>query len=267
MVWDGASKGLELLRSRPDDLPRRSFVILFSDGRDSNSIQSLAEVIDLANGGPNEARIPIFTVGYSGFGGRGLEDLEALSSDTGASAFNATSPGQLRRYYDEIWKRMVHSFVLRYPSELDGERHKIEVSIGSRSDAREADYPAIGSPIWPLVLGVVLLIGAGVAGFRFLPIRAPGRLVFEGGARSGQSVALRGRKLRIGALEENDLVLNYPTISRYHAQLLIQGSQVEIEDLGSKNGTYVNGIPIRARSQLHLGDRVKFGDIEMAFRR
>jgi Mg-chelatase subunit ChlD len=267
MVWDGASKGLILLRSRSDDLPRRSFMILFSDGRDSNSIHSLDEVIDLANGGANEARIPIFTVGYSGFGGRGLEDLEALSSATGASAFSAASPSQLGRYYDEIWKRMVRSFVIRYPGELDGKRHKVEVTIGSRSDARAADTPDIGSSLWPLIIGIVLLVGAGVAGLRFLPLRTPGRLIFEGGTRSGHSVALRGRKLRIGALEENDLVLNYPTISRYHAQLLIAGSQVEIEDLGSKNGTYVNGTPIRARSQLHLGDRVKFGDVEMVFRR
>jgi Mg-chelatase subunit ChlD len=267
LVWDGAGKSIELLRKRPANLPRRSFVILFSDGRDSSSGHSLAEVIDAAQGEPGEGRIPIFTIGYSRFGGTGLDSLDELSRGSGASSFQAEKPAELERFFDEIWKRMTQSFVIRYPADMDGMRHTIEVTIDDHSDSREVVFPEIKPLIWPWVggAGVLLTIGAGV--WFFARSRSAGRLIFEGGARSGQSVTLTGKKLRVGALEENDLVLNFPTISRYHAQLHLRGSKVEVEDLGSKNGTLINGTLIRTRSELSPGDRLRFGDVEMLYRR
>ena len=267
LVWDGAARAVELLRLRPAGLPRRAFVILFSDGRDSNSLHSLEEVSDLARGGPNEARAPIFTIGYSRFGGSGLESLEQLAQATGASAFQAASPAELSRFFDEIWKRMTHSFVVRYDGDMDGLRHSIEVTIEDRADSREVDYPDMGAPVWPWLLGLLAVLAAGAGGFFLLQSRTAGKLVFEGGPRSGQVVPLQGSKLRVGALEENDIVLNFSTVSRFHARLQVRGGRLEIEDLGSRNGTFVNGTPLRVPGELQPGDRVRFGDVEMVYRK
>jgi hypothetical protein len=267
MVWDGANRAVELLRTRPPGLPSRGFVILFSDGRDSSSVHGLDEVIDLARGGAGAGRTPVFTIGYSRFGGAGLENLDRLAHGTGAASFQASSPDELARFYDEIWKRMTGSFVVTYPGDMDGTRHTVQVTVGSRSESREADYPEISASIWPWVVGGGLVVLVGVGALFALRLRGAGRLVFEEGAQSGRQVPLRPGRLRIGALEENDLVLNVPTVSRFHAQLHVRGGRVEIEDLGSKNGTFVNGVALRTRSVLSPGDRLRVGDVELVYRK
>jgi uncharacterized protein YegL len=267
LVWDGAEKGVELLRERPEDLPRRAFVILFSDGRDSNSVHALSEVIDIARGQQGEGRIPIFTIGYSRFGGTGLENLDELSLGTGASSFQAVSPEELGRFFNEIWKRMTQSFVVTYPTAMDGVLHTIDVTIEDRSDSRDAIYPDISTPIWPWILGLIVLLAGGAGGYLFLQSRSAGQLVFEGGTRSGQIVPIKGSAIRIGALDENELVLNFPTISRYHAKVHVKGGAIEVEDLGSRNGTFVNGTMIRVRCEVNPGDRLRFGDVEMVYRK
>lgn len=50
--------------------------------------------------------------------------------------------------------------------------------------------------------------------------------------------------LRVGRTPDNDIVLNDPSVSRSHLELKIDGNKVTITDLGSSNGTYVNGIRI-----------------------
>jgi class 3 adenylate cyclase len=66
--------------------------------------------------------------------------------------------------------------------------------------------------------------------------------------------------IRVGRGRDNDLVLDYPTVSGYHAQILISQVGAEIEDLGSMNGTALNevGNKIR-RSPLRPSDVVFFG--------
>jgi hypothetical protein len=266
LVWDGVNKGIELLRARPAELPKRGFVIAFSDGRDSNSSHELSEVIGLAIGGPGEGRVPVFTIGYSRFGGTGLGFLDELARGTSASFFEAKSANEMSRFFDEIWKRMTRSLVVTYPAEMDGARHTINVTIGERSDTREVDYPEISRPVWPWLLGLTLLAAAAAASLFFVRSRTAGRLIFEGGNRSGQAVEIKGPKMRLGALEDNEIVLNYPTISRYHAQIFVRSGNLEIEDMGSKNGTFINGTLIRTRSEIRSGDRLRFGDVEMIYR-
>jgi predicted component of type VI protein secretion system len=50
--------------------------------------------------------------------------------------------------------------------------------------------------------------------------------------------------LKVGRTPDNDVVLNDPSVSRSHLELKIDGNKVTISDLGSSNGTYVNGIRI-----------------------
>ncbi len=55
--------------------------------------------------------------------------------------------------------------------------------------------------------------------------------------------------LTIGRLHLNDVVLSHPTISNIHAQIFFRREKLFIRDLGSKNGTYINGFPL-ANGQL-----------------
>ena len=54
------------------------------------------------------------------------------------------------------------------------------------------------------------------------------------------------------------------TISRNHLEILVEKYQVIIQDLGSTNGTLVNGVPVE-RAHLRPGDRIVLGDVELVY--
>ncbi len=56
------------------------------------------------------------------------------------------------------------------------------------------------------------------------------------------------------------------TVSRRHARISIAGIDVAIEDLGSKNGTYVGGERLSAAVQLKDGDEIRTGSVVLRFR-
>jgi two-component system, NtrC family, response regulator AtoC len=68
----------------------------------------------------------------------------------------------------------------------------------------------------------------------------------------------RGR-ITFGRGAEADVRLVLPSISRLHMGLTVRGDQVELADLGSRNGTRVDGAPIGAPHVLQLGQQVSFG--------
>jgi FHA domain/Domain of unknown function (DUF1707) len=72
------------------------------------------------------------------------------------------------------------------------------------------------------------------------------------------------RALVIGRSPDCDLVLSHPTISRRHAQLRPRQQGWELLDLGSTNGTRVNGWPLGVPQAVHAGDVVSFGALSLA---
>lgn len=66
--------------------------------------------------------------------------------------------------------------------------------------------------------------------------------------------------MRVGREPGNDLVINEDSVSRFHAVLWAEGDDVSVHDLGSINGTHVNGQRITAPQRVRIGDRVRFGD-------
>jgi len=64
-------------------------------------------------------------------------------------------------------------------------------------------------------------------------------------------------ELIVGRAAECDLALADPFLSRQHARLVRRGESVEVEDLGSSNGTRVNGEPVTARSPVRPGDVIQ----------
>lgn len=262
VLFDGIHRAAELARYG-FDLPSRAFVIVFSDGRDGGSSRSLDQVIQLAKGGESESRIPIFTVGYAGRGGGGLEVLRKLAAETGGGSAPAT---RLKEFYDETLQQMRQSYVLRYESEMDGSRHVVEVTVEGKPDSRSATYPRIEPAVWgwPIAVGMVVIVYLVVR--TLLGSRSPGALRVVHGPLAGQRFALRRGRTRIGSLGDNDVVIDSEVVSRYHAEIRSSRKKIEIDDLRSTNGTLVNGVPVES-SPLQPGDRIRIGDVEMVFER
>lgn len=86
----------------------------------------------------------------------------------------------------------------------------------------------------------------------------PPKVVLRGvsGAQFGRIVPVRGR-LTIGRGSDCDLALDEPEMSRRHALIENSGDGIYLRDLGSANGTFVNGVQVRD-AVLHPGDQIAF---------
>jgi hypothetical protein len=62
-----------------------------------------------------------------------------------------------------------------------------------------------------------------------------------------------------------EIQIEDPFASTRHARITRQGYVLVIEDLGSTNGTYLNGEPLSGPQPLHPGDRIRIGDSEFSF--
>ena len=62
-----------------------------------------------------------------------------------------------------------------------------------------------------------------------------------------------------------DIVLDHPLVSRRHAMIMQENGVVLVNDLRSKNGTWVNGLQIRDPVGLQRGDHVRIGHAEFAY--
>jgi hypothetical protein len=70
----------------------------------------------------------------------------------------------------------------------------------------------------------------------------------------------------LGRSEEADLVLGDPYASDFHMRLVAQESGMVLHDLGSTNGTYVNGRRVTAPTELRRGDTIQLGKTVMEVR-
>ena len=84
-------------------------------------------------------------------------------------------------------------------------------------------------------------------------------MTVQRGPHVGRAHALSGASVTIGRQDDNDITLDHPTVSRHHARLTWQGQAYRIEDLGTVNGTWVNGVRIDAPVLLRPGDTIGLG--------
>src|SRR5438876_9126016 len=90
------------------------------------------------------------------------------------------------------------------------------------------------------------------------------RLIALAGPSKGKSFSLTEDSFSVGRDLSNSLSLNDALISRQHAMLRNAGREVTIVDLNSRNGTFVNAVPIKER-KLEPGDRIQIGDSLLLF--
>lgn len=95
--------------------------------------------------------------------------------------------------------------------------------------------------------------------------RPSATMVIRQGPQAGMSFPLSGSQMVIGREEGTDMPLQDPEASRRHALISWQGGQYVIEDLGSTNGTFVNGIQITMPQTLSPGDSVGIGQTALVF--
>lgn len=90
------------------------------------------------------------------------------------------------------------------------------------------------------------------------------QLILERGAQVGKRIPLVRFPLRAGRDASNDIVIDDDEVSRHHFRLKQRGKLFILEDLESKNGTYINGDKI-LNSILRNGDKILVGGTELLF--
>ena len=86
------------------------------------------------------------------------------------------------------------------------------------------------------------------------------QFVMRSGPTPGATYSLEGDQIVIGRDSSNGVVINDAEISRKHSRLTFQGGKYVLEDLGSTNGTFVNGQRLAGPVVLKSGDVVSFGE-------
>ncbi len=79
------------------------------------------------------------------------------------------------------------------------------------------------------------------------------------GPSTGAVFPIRKQLVSVGRDLSNDLVIESPEVSRYHADLHSSGSGMHVSDRGSMNGTFVNGIHVVGAQVVQSGDQLIFG--------
>jgi Protein of unknown function (DUF3662)/FHA domain len=181
--------------------------------------------------------------------------------------------------YDDALKRELAAVAVRYARDNDWAMLgpvKIELTtdpgliegrfqVSSRVEADEsggagavpADTPAPAGPRTAMLPGEV----------RAARVHAPASLTLISGARKGQGhFPLKGTQMVLGRAADAEITLMDPGISRHHARIVREGDDFVVEDLGSTNGTEVNGQLVKRR-RLADGDRVRLGSSTLQFRR
>jgi hypothetical protein len=135
------------------------------------------------------------------------------------------------------------------------------VSLRSERAAPEAAPESVVAPAPPPVAEAP---PAPVRPRRSEPTGAPALVVLSDD-RPIKTLTVQ-RRVRIGRQSDNDLVVSDPGISRHHAEVINERGTCTLHDLGSTNGTYVNGSVV-TEHVLRDGDRISLGSTVVEFRR
>ncbi|WP_256443954.1 FHA domain-containing protein [Myxococcus landrumensis] len=85
------------------------------------------------------------------------------------------------------------------------------------------------------------------------------------GLQEGRELVFEQAEVKIGRTSENDVVLHDHGVSRHHARIIMRGGQYFAEDVGSANGTVLNGRSLTGEQLLRDGDRIGVGPVEFTF--
>ena len=94
----------------------------------------------------------------------------------------------------------------------------------------------------------------------------------EEGARwsvilGGEEIPLRDGENVIGRYPRDAVTIHSPDVSRHHARLVVDGASVTLEDLGSKNGTYIGKRRVTQPEEVRPGDDILIGTVRLRLAR
>jgi predicted component of type VI protein secretion system len=89
------------------------------------------------------------------------------------------------------------------------------------------------------------------------------KLIVASGKNAGRTISIKRNKLLIGRAEECDVRPLSEEVSRRHCAVHVGPVDVFVEDLGSRNGTYVNGVRITGKTKVAGGDMIRVGALEL----
>ncbi len=138
-----------------------------------------------------------------------------------------------------------------------------ELSEAVREHARDEGYGFVGP------VHVELVVDEGLGAGEFLVAsqmqEAPGGAAVGSLSLSdGRRIPIGEEPVTIGRLPDCEIVLSDPNVSRRHAEVRRRGNDFIVVDLGSTNGTRVNGAGVRER-QLTDGDEISLGSTRIRF--
>lgn len=82
---------------------------------------------------------------------------------------------------------------------------------------------------------------------------------------AGKKTRLRDGAWVLGRSPEADVVVGMANVSRRHAKIVVDGAKATIEDLASRNGTFVCGVRIESPTPLSDGDEIHLGSVRVLF--
>ncbi len=97
------------------------------------------------------------------------------------------------------------------------------------------------------------------------PTNPGGAIIIRNGQMAEQSFLLNRAVISVGRGMESDVVINDASISRRHVQFLRQPDGDYVQDLESRNGTQVNGDPLRMPRLLRVGDMIVLGNVHLQY--
>ena len=99
-----------------------------------------------------------------------------------------------------------------------------------------------------------------------VPRTAPSGTTFCWLVKDGRRLPLMPGENVLGREPEGGINLDSPTVSRRHARILISATHVTLEDLDSKNGTFLQGQRVSSVVRLTNGDEIRAGSVVLRFR-
>jgi hypothetical protein len=243
-------------------------LLVVTRGVESGSQHQVPEVLALA--GNYEQHVPLLVMLLDPNGtATEAERLSRIAPRSGGTFERLDGPERLPDIGAKAVRKLRSAYVLEFRDprwDAGAERHAIEVTASAGGDQRAGGAAVITSEAmarawWQGSLPWVVLVVVILSVLALLPlfVRKPlVRLRVVEGDERGFTYELYEVPVTLGAADGNDLIFSEQEVSRNHAVFERRGSTIELVDLNSENGTFVNGDRI-SRRRLSKGDRVSLG--------
>jgi hypothetical protein len=273
-LYDGLFAGVRSAVRVPSE--RGSLVLVVTRGENTAGRRNAVDVLALSRARSRIVPVSVVLVDPE-MNSTESERLGGLATRSGGAFVRVQGLGALAATARQLAVRMRGAYITRYrvPGwDTNSGHHSLSLAVeegGERHEAeREFEAADVSiAPWWksplPWMWLALLAVGVPAATLALRP-RQVCRLVVDGGDERGCSFELYALPVSLGAAASNDLVFPDGLVSRNHAVLERGQRSVEVIDLNSENGTFVNGESV-GRRRLEDGDHISLGGgVDLIFR-